>query len=121
MKHSEVRCLLAETDVLWTKPSELTFFGALGLPLILSEPVGIHESYNRRWARERGAGLKQRDPRHAGQWLFEWLEEGVLAAAATAGRSNMPAAGARLIAEATRARDRYERMSLTGLHYEDVT
>ena len=48
------RALLAETDVLWTKPSELTFFGALGLPLLLAPPVGIHESYNLRWAREAG-------------------------------------------------------------------
>src|SRR5439155_23097484 len=31
------RCL-AETDLLWTKPSELTFFGALGLPLVFSAP-----------------------------------------------------------------------------------
>src|SRR5262249_18525136 len=35
--------LLAATDALWTKPSELTFFAGLGLPLILSPPVGVHE------------------------------------------------------------------------------
>ena len=85
--------LLAETDVLWTKPGELTFYGALGIPLVLSRPVGVHESYNRRWARERGAGLKQRDARAAGQWLSEWLEEGVLASAAWSGAMNLPASG----------------------------
>lgn len=73
--------LLAETDVLWTKPSEMTFYGALGIPLIFSHPVGVHEHYNRRWAIENGVGLKQRDPRHAGYWLREWLNEGTLAAA----------------------------------------
>lgn len=92
--------LLAETDVLWTKPSELTFYGALGLPLVLGPPVGVHESYNRRHARERGAGLKQRDPRHAGQWLMEWLDEGVLAAAAWAGHLMLPSCGTYRIAEA---------------------
>jgi hypothetical protein len=94
--------LLATTDLLWTKPSELTFYGALGIPLILSEPVGVHESYNRRWARDRGAALKQRDPRHAGQWLIEWLEEGVLASCALAGQAAMPADGARAIARSLR-------------------
>jgi hypothetical protein len=74
--------LLAETDLLWTKPSEMTFFGGLGLPLVLTTPVGHHERYNRRWAIENGGGLRQRDPDHAGFWIREWLAEGTLAAAA---------------------------------------
>jgi len=90
---------LIDADVLWTKPSELTFYGALGLPLVLGSPVGVHERYNRRHARERGAGLKQRDARHAGQWLMEWLEEGVLAAAALSGHLMLPASGTYRIAE----------------------
>ena len=85
--------LLAETDVLWTKPSEMTFFSALGLPLILSDPVGIHERYNRRWAIENGPGLKQRDPLFAEYWLREWLNEGTLAAAAWYGFMRMPKFG----------------------------
>jgi UDP-N-acetylglucosamine:LPS N-acetylglucosamine transferase len=85
--------LLADTDVLWTKPSEMTFYGALGLPLILAPPVGVHEHYNRRWAIENGVGLKQRDPRHAGYWLREWLNEGTLAAAAWSGFVRLPKFG----------------------------
>ena len=85
--------LLARTDVLWTKPSELTFFGALGLALVLSPPVGVHEGYNRRWAREHGAALKQRDARYAGQWLVEALEDGLLAAAAWSGYLRLPKFG----------------------------
>jgi hypothetical protein len=54
--------LLAETDVLWTKPSEMTFFAALGLPLVFAPPVGQHESYNLRWAREAGAGVEAARP-----------------------------------------------------------
>jgi hypothetical protein len=73
--------ILAATDILWTKPSEMTFFSALGLPLVLSPPVGVHERYNRRWAIENGPGLKARDPLHAEYWMREWLNEGTLAAA----------------------------------------
>ena len=92
--------LLAETDILLTKPSELVFFGALGLPLVLSRPLGIHEGYNRRWAIENGAGLKMRDPGQAGWWIREWLSEGVLAAAAWFGFLRLPKFGLYQILEA---------------------
>ncbi len=92
--------LLAETDILWTKPSEMTFFSALGLPLVLSDPVGVHESYNRRWAIENGPGLKQRDLVHAEYWLREWLNEGTLAAAAWYGYMRMPKFGLYQVLEA---------------------
>jgi hypothetical protein len=85
--------LLAEADVLWTKPSEMTFFAALGLPLILSPPVGAQEVYNRRWAVEAGAGLAQRDPDVAGEWLAEWLADGTLAGAAWNGFTRLPKRG----------------------------
>ena len=85
--------LLAETDVLFTKPSEMTFFAALGLPLVFSWPVGVHERYNRRWAIEAGAGLKQRDPRFANEWIQEWLVDGTLAGAAWSGFMRLPKFG----------------------------
>jgi hypothetical protein len=85
--------LLAEADVLWTKPSEMTFFAALGLPLVLSPPVGAQETYNRRWALEAGAGLPQRDPRFAGEWLAEWIADGTLAGAAWNGFTRLPKRG----------------------------
>ncbi len=84
---------LAATDVLWTKPSELTFYGALGLPLVLAPPVGIHERYNRRWAVENGVGLPQRELDQAGYWIREWLSEGTLAAAAWFGFLRLPKHG----------------------------
>lgn len=85
--------LLAETDILWTKPSEMTFFAALGIPLVLTTPVGHHEEYNRRWAIENGGGLKQRHPDYAGFWIREWLAEGTLAAAAWFGFLRFPKFG----------------------------
>jgi len=95
--------LLAEADLLWTKPSELVFYGALGLPLVLARPVGIHEGYNRRWAIENGAGLKQREPQHAGYWIREWLSEGTLAAAAWFGFLRLPKFGLYQILDAVGA------------------
>ncbi|HEX4803364.1 MAG TPA: hypothetical protein VFV14_07620 [Myxococcaceae bacterium] len=85
--------LLADSDILWTKPSELTFYAALGIPLVLSSPVGVHEFSNRRWARESGAGLKQRDARYAAGWIDEWLTDGILAAAAWSGYRRLPKLG----------------------------
>ena len=85
--------LLAEADVLWTKPSEMTFFAALGLPLVLAPPVGVQEVYNRRWAIEAGAAVEQRETRAAGDWLAEWLEDGTLAGAAWNGFTRLPTRG----------------------------
>jgi hypothetical protein len=91
--------LLAETDILWTKPSEMTFYGALGIPLVFSRPVGAHERANRRWALHRGAGFKQESARFTWEWLREWLNEGTLAAAAWSGYVRLPKFGTYRIAE----------------------
>ena len=91
--------LLAETDVLWTKPSEMTFFAALGLPLVTAPPVGVHEGCNRRWAEEWGAALPQGDLACAADWLRDWIDDGVLAAAAWAGFRHLPNRGVYRIAE----------------------
>jgi hypothetical protein len=85
--------LLERADVLWTKPSELSFYAGLGIPLVLSHPVGTHERYNRRWLREQGAGLKQRRPDQLPGWLDEWLIDGNLAAAAWSAYTRIPRTG----------------------------
>jgi len=92
--------LLARADVLWTKPSEMTFYAALGLPLILAPPVGAHERYNARWAQENGAGLPQLDPASAAGWLLEWLVDGTLAEAACSAFRRLPSRGTYRIAAA---------------------
>ena len=89
----DFNALLARADALWSKPSEMTFFAALGLPFISAPPVGVHESWNLRWATDRGAALPQHDPAAAGEWLMEWLEDGVLASAAEAGFTRLPQLG----------------------------
>lgn len=95
----QFNAVLAEADVLWTKPSELTFFGALGLPLVLAPPVGVHERYNRRWALECGVAVTQRTLAHASSWLSELARDGALAAAAWSGFIRMPKSGLFRIAE----------------------
>lgn len=91
--YREFNRLLAQADVLWTKPSELSFYAGLGLPLILSHPVGSHERYNRRWLREQGASLKQRRPDQLPGWFDEWLFDGNLAAAAWSAYTRIPHSG----------------------------
>jgi hypothetical protein len=73
---------LHTTDILWTKPSELSFYSALGLPIIMTPAIGPQEKCNRRWLREIGAGIKQQNPEDTNQWLFDLLYKGRLAEAA---------------------------------------
>lgn len=67
------------TDILWTKPSELSFYSGLGLPIIMTPPIGSQEKFNRKWLLEIGAGMRQEKPDHAGEWLFEMLDNGKFA------------------------------------------
>ena len=52
---------LARADVLWTKPSELSFYAALGLPLALSPPLGVQEERNRAWLERAGVLVEAPD------------------------------------------------------------
>lgn len=68
--------LLPDIDVLWTKPSELSFYAALGLPILMAPPVGSQEIQNRRWLLEIGAGIDQLSPAYAGEWLPDYISHG---------------------------------------------
>ncbi|MCX6758340.1 MAG: hypothetical protein NTX14_01370, partial [Candidatus Nealsonbacteria bacterium] len=76
---------LRTTDILWTKPSELSFYAGLGLPILIAPSIGSHEDFNRRWLVESGFGLGQENPDYINQWLFDWLDLGYLAEAAMEG------------------------------------
>jgi hypothetical protein len=95
--------ILQDTDVLWTKPSELTFYAALGIPLLLAPPIGDHEHRNGAWALERGAALRQGAAAGIGARLERWLRDGRLAEAAWAGFRRLPARGLHRIAARYRA------------------
>ncbi len=76
---------LRKTDILWTKPSELSFYSALGLPIVIAPPIGSQEEFNKRWLLKSGFGAMQENPNHTSQWLFDWLNQGYLAEAAMQG------------------------------------
>jgi len=79
---------LHRTDILWTKPSELSFYCALGLPIIISAPVGSQEDFNREWLLSVGAGIDSLDPEYVDEWLPDLLASGRLARAAVDGFLN---------------------------------
>jgi len=76
---------LRTTDMLWTKPSELVFYTALGIPLVTAPSLGAQEVYNRTWLKTIGAGISQNNPKYVHEWLFDWVDSGWLAEAAMAG------------------------------------
>lgn len=76
---------LRSTDIFWTKPSELVFYSALGLPIIIAPPVGSQEVFNKTWLKTIGAGISQQDPSLTHEWLFDYIKSGWLAEAAMSG------------------------------------
>jgi len=84
---------LRTSDILWTKPSELSFYCALGLPIIISDPVGSQEDFNHEWLIGLGAGIDSRNPEYVSEWLPDLLESGRLARAAMDGFLNAEAMG----------------------------
>jgi UDP-N-acetylglucosamine:LPS N-acetylglucosamine transferase len=85
--------ILHETDILWTKPSELSFYTALGIPIIISPPIGAHEFYNKKWLMQLGTGFPQEDLEYADEWLLDLLESGALAEGAFEGFMEAPNLG----------------------------
>jgi len=84
---------LRTTDILWTKPSELSFYCALGLPIVMSPPIGSQEIFNRKWLRTIGAAVNQYQTKYANEWLFDWVNSGWFAEAAMQGFVEAPKFG----------------------------
>jgi len=76
---------LRETDILWTKPSELSFYAGLGVPIIIAPTIGSQEDFNKRWLLHTGGGVSQEDPKYTDQWLYDLLNGGDLAEVAMQG------------------------------------
>lgn len=95
---------MRETDVLITKPSELSFYVGLGIPLVMTEPVGSQEHFNRSWLFQVGAGADMLDARYAHEWLWDWVRSGALARMAWMGYVNAPTHGAYRIEDILRGR-----------------
>ncbi|OHA67281.1 MAG: hypothetical protein A3C82_00260 [Candidatus Wildermuthbacteria bacterium RIFCSPHIGHO2_02_FULL_47_12] len=97
---------LAKTDILWTKPSELSFYAGFGIPIVIAPPIGSQEIQNRKWLLYVGAGLDQLSPKICYQWLGDFVRKGVVAEAAMQGFIEIEKEGAKnigtMIAQALR-------------------
>ena len=67
------------TDILWTKPSELSFYSALGIPIVMAPTIGAQEDKNRKWLMDKSCALPQYNPNQAFEWLGDMLQDGILA------------------------------------------
>jgi len=81
---------LPTTDLLWTKPSELSFFAALGLPMLLAPAVGEHERANATILFEAGAAFPVPAATELPHWLAARRRDGALERAARAGFASLP-------------------------------
>lgn len=84
---------LRTTDILWTKPSELSFYTGLGIPIIIAPPIGSQEEFNRKWLRTIGSAVSQDNPAYAHEWLLDWVDSGWFAEAAMEGFVEAPKHG----------------------------
>ncbi len=71
--------LMRVTDILWTKPSELSFYSALGIPVVMAPALGSQEGKNARWLMDKGCALPQYTPSLALDWLGDMLKQGAFA------------------------------------------
>jgi len=85
---------LRETDVLWTKPSELSFYAGLGIPIIIAPTIGSQEDFNKRWLMHIGAGVAQENPKYTDQWFYDLLNAGDFAEMAMQGFTEIEKMGA---------------------------
>lgn len=92
--------MVGRVDVLWTKPSELSFYAGLGLPIIMAKPIGSQEDFNREWLLQMGAGADQMDLRYVGEWIEDWIQSGTLARMAWNGYTQAPMHGVHNIEKA---------------------
>jgi len=78
--------VLRRTDILWTKPSELSFYAGLGMPINHGASYRVlRKNSTEHGSLATGAGVEQEDPKYAGEWIFDWLEEGIFMESAIKG------------------------------------
>lgn len=85
---------LRNTDILWTKPSELVFYAGLAIPVLCAPCIGPHEHLNQEWVSDLGAGIAMAgEAATCDQWITDMLDEGRFATAAWNGFMNVPRNG----------------------------
>jgi hypothetical protein len=71
--------LMRTTDILWTKPSELSFYSALGIPIVMAPTIGDQEDKNSKWLIDKSCALPQYTPLQAAEWLRDLIRDGIFA------------------------------------------
>jgi len=85
--------ILRQTDILWTKPSELSFYTGLGIPIIMAPPIGSQEDFNKLWLLNVGGGIVMYEAETCNEWLTDWINSGALARMAYNGYIEAPTHG----------------------------
>jgi len=84
---------LRESDLLITKPGELVFYAALGIPQILLPPIGKHEVKNRAYLMKNGAAEDFPGPVSLATWLAARRADGTWLRAAESAFARLPKLG----------------------------
>ncbi len=85
--------ILRKTDILWTKPSELSFYTGAGIPIIMAPPIGSQEEFNKLWLQNVGGGVQMYEADTCDEWLQDWIDGGALARMAWNGYIEAPTHG----------------------------
>jgi hypothetical protein len=94
---------LKSTDVIITKPSEMVFYVALGIPLVFLPPIGAHEEKNRDYLFENECAVNMVPSTDFPRWLEKSRRRGFLQELAENGFTRLPKNGSVAIDELLRS------------------
>ncbi|HUI30916.1 MAG TPA: hypothetical protein VLX91_11925 [Candidatus Acidoferrales bacterium] len=95
----EFNAALKSTDVMITKPSEMVFYAALGIPLVFLPPIGAHEEKNRDYLFENDCAVNMVPTSDFPRWLEKSRRKGLLLEIAENGFTKLPKNGSIAIDE----------------------
>jgi Domain of unknown function (DUF6938) len=95
----EFNSALKSADVMITKPSEMVFYAALGIPLIFLPPIGAHEEKNRDYLFENECAVNMVPSTDFPKWLEKSRRRGFLVELAENGFTRLPKNGSVAIDE----------------------
>ncbi len=84
---------LKSTDVIITKPSEMVFYAALGIPMLFLPPIGAHEAGNRNYLIENRCAVDMPAIGDLPRWLDENRRSGRLLELAETAHRVLPKSG----------------------------
>lgn len=84
---------LKSADLIITKPSEMVFYAALGIPMVFLPPIGAHEARNREYLIDNGCAVDIGNPSDFPRWLEDNRRNEKLLELAEMGYRNLPRTG----------------------------